>query len=1439
MSTKKYLDPDGLSRVWTKITNKFAPKSIYDDSAVNFGRKANTDIGTKSVALGNDVTASGSYSLAEGSRTVASSTCGHAEGNYSITTGNYAHSEGGNTIARGNYSHAEGQQTVSSGTYSHAEGRFTIAPGVGSHAEGGIDTAITITISGAANATTYTTNDTSNLKVGGYIRYNDTIGRITNITENTSFEVASTLSEEALTNAEITIFATIAAAKCAHAEGQRTMAFGSSSHAEGLRTMANGNYTHAEGSDTVAQPKSQHVQGEFNVVDDTGSISARGTYADIIGNGTNDSNRSNAYTLDWSGNGWFAGDVYTGSTSGTNKDAGSKKLATEDYVSTNSSKKISSIQSFFGVSSSLSTQPNRWTLPAEYQELEYLQSTATELIDTGVDGADVRKIECKFATMAKGASQYITGARSANPNTILFAIDGSGSNTKFSAIYNGTSVLTSDIDRENEVVVNASLEISEAVEGKRTMTFKCNDGTYDETKTQSNISEVERTGYKVGIFGWNAGNKTAVRIYREKIYTDSGLVRDYLPCLNKTTGKYGLYDMVNNQFYTSTVNFTLYGSNTTYVPQLTDEESYLWKCDLITYTDGTTQKNLPYVIEQKDQEINTGVSDLFIDLTLEQNIPVISATANVEALENAMTNYSSGNQVPAHVILSTGESVVLGIPTLIAEGTNDKAIQFMVVFENQVQNTNELDIVIYAFAYSQSTWQFQPVDTFSPSSLLTQQQADALYASIEKYGNTNINIGRAANTTVGTRSVALGESNTASGSDAVAIGTHNVASGLFTFASGTGTEASGDCAFTAGSGTISQRRSQFVIGEHNIADSSGNSTVNRGELVEIVGNGNSQNARSNARTTDWNGNGWFKGNIKVGGTGYSDSNARILMKEPASEGTSGQVLTTDGQGGRTWTSVSGGGGTSDYTQLSNKPSINSVTLSGNKSLSDLGIAAANAVINTTDLTVTSNATNLVNVATTAGFYKVPSNCWIYSDSTSSTANRVYGQTGDIVRIEPQIEDDDGEGNISYITYFTVYGSGIYRGAMTTTDNSTYTSSIVMYESQSNKVTTITSSSTDRHYPSAKAVHDFVDDNYASKSIYGSSAVNLGRKASTTVGDNSVAIGYDATASGARSLSVGYSTTASGNNSVAVGNGTTASSYSDHAEGYHTTASGGDSHAEGHETVASAYYAHSEGVGTIAQRRSQHAQGAYNIADTAGADGTVLGTYVDIIGNGTADNARSNAYTLDWSGNAWFSGDVYTGSTSGTNKDAGSKKLATEDYVDSLVVSGAQKTILYNGKANDTAILSGNIQQLSDSIFNYDLIVVGFNCLVQNASRSMEICDCIYPNSNLITWCDTTGAGATGAHHIFNSNQAFNNCYRIIWGFTDATHIRNIVSAHVNTGTYGWVDEGICYVIGYKFSALPDGYATEQYVDDKITYGTSDLTAGTSPLTTGTLYFVYE
>jgi hypothetical protein len=140
------------------------------------------------------------------------------------------------------------------------------------------------------------------------------------------------------------------------------------------------------------------------------------------------------------------------------------------------------------------------------------------------------------------------------------------------------------------------------------------------------------------------------------------------------------------------------------------------------------------------------------------------------------------------------------------------------------------------------------------------------------------------------------------------------------------------------------------------------------------------------------------------------------------------------------------------------------------------------------------------------------------------------------------------------------------------------------------------------------------------------------------GRMSHAEGYNTTASGGRSHAEGENTTASGNFSHAEGYNTTASGSHSHAEGYSTEASEIASHAEGWNTIASGQISHSEGEYTIASGERQHVQGKYNIADVD-SEGNALNTYAHIVGNGTSNDARSNAHTLDWEGNAWYNGYV--------------------------------------------------------------------------------------------------------------------------------------------------------------------------------------------------------
>lgn len=158
---------------------------------------------------------------------------------------------------------------------------------------------------------------------------------------------------------------------------------------------------------------------------------------------------------------------------------------------------------------------------------------------------------------------------------------------------------------------------------------------------------------------------------------------------------------------------------------------------------------------------------------------------------------------------------------------------------------------------------------------------------------------------------------------------------------------------------------------------------------------------------------------------------------PGSPGTPGQDATINGvntltiqegenisitQSGSTMTisSTGGSGGTSDYTDLTNKPSINNVTLSGNKSLSDLGIQPSGNYVTPNDLS---------SVAT-SGSYNDLSN----KPTIPTVPTNVSAFTNDVGYLT-QHQDISGK------------------------------------ENTSNKVTSITSSSTNTEYPSALAVYN--------------------------------------------------------------------------------------------------------------------------------------------------------------------------------------------------------------------------------------------------------------------------------------------------------------------------------------------------------------------------------
>ena len=232
----------------------------------------------------NDLTnnrAVGNYSHAEGCDAVASGNCSHAEGWHTRAVSGSSHAEGNQTKASASYTHAEGYQTEASNTAAHAEGYSCIASGSQSHAEG----MVTKAIGKYCHSEGYYTEAGENQR-----------------TEGAHAEGLKTLALADGAHAEG--YCTEAQGKYSHAEGYCSVAVKQAAHAEGYECFAEGTGAHAEGAGTKAYAY-QHVQGVYNIPDEDTN------YMHIVGNGMDGDNRSNAHTLDWDGNAWYAGNVST------------------------------------------------------------------------------------------------------------------------------------------------------------------------------------------------------------------------------------------------------------------------------------------------------------------------------------------------------------------------------------------------------------------------------------------------------------------------------------------------------------------------------------------------------------------------------------------------------------------------------------------------------------------------------------------------------------------------------------------------------------------------------------------------------------------------------------------------------------------------------------------------------------------------------------------------------------------------------------------------------------------------------------------------------------------------------------------------------------------------------------------------------------------------
>lgn len=173
-------------------------------------------------------------------------------------------------------------------------------------------------------------------------------------------------------------------------------------------------------------------------------------------------------------------------------------------------------------------------LPEEYQEVEYIESTGTQYIDTGVKLFEGLFFDITLQHISDGG---MLGRFIQDGNKLICQKSG-GSQIAFGYGYG----IGSDY-----MVYRSSTKPSRVLNYKVKDYKMYIDNEFVLENPNAKIKNQDEPFYlfrQSGIYGYG-------RIYSAKLYNGNRIIRNFVPCYRKSDGERGLYDLVNDVFYTN------------------------------------------------------------------------------------------------------------------------------------------------------------------------------------------------------------------------------------------------------------------------------------------------------------------------------------------------------------------------------------------------------------------------------------------------------------------------------------------------------------------------------------------------------------------------------------------------------------------------------------------------------------------------------------------------------------------------------------------------------------------------------------------------------------------------------------------------------------------------------------------------------------------------
>lgn len=182
-------------------------------------------------------------------------------------------------------------------------------------------------------------------------------------------------------------------------------------------------------------------------------------------------------------------------------------------------------------------------LPNEYTALEYIESTGTQYIDTDFKPKTTSRIQMR-ALPTKTVSAYTAffGCRTDSSQT---------ASDSFSFAATTATTIRSDYFGTNQSATVSTILSDTIIDKKQNILT-----AYGQTITNKAKTSEQSSTNNLTIFALNTASKNEIsyyismKLYYCKIWDNGSLVRNLIPAKN-SSGTLGLYDAVNNVFYTN------------------------------------------------------------------------------------------------------------------------------------------------------------------------------------------------------------------------------------------------------------------------------------------------------------------------------------------------------------------------------------------------------------------------------------------------------------------------------------------------------------------------------------------------------------------------------------------------------------------------------------------------------------------------------------------------------------------------------------------------------------------------------------------------------------------------------------------------------------------------------------------------------------------------